>query len=222
MDLSTPLILALLALPVVLVAARYALRRDLHRTALFLVIAAPLIGATTYVVCARMLTTAAPSQTASSGAATADSPSQPTSAMPSDTGAAPGGGRIAELHGQAEEARRAKNYALATARFREITQVAPFDPDGWADLGDAQAAAAGGDLTAGQAAIDRALELDADHPKALWLKASLKLQLKDYKAAADLWQRLLKGLPAGSSDAKIVQTNLDEAKRLMTGNGAKP
>jgi len=221
--LSTPLILALLALPMVLVAAHYALRRDRHRTALCLIIVAPLVAATTYVASERIVAPAPSAAPAPTRSASTEPPAaQPVDEAPSATASTPGGGRIAELHAQAEEARRAKNYALAASRFREITQIAPFDPDGWADWGDAQAAAAGGDLTAGQAAIDRALELDANHPKALWLKASLKLQLKDYKAAADLWQRLLRGLPADSSDAKIVQTNLDEAKRLMTGNGAKP
>jgi cytochrome c-type biogenesis protein CcmH/NrfG len=48
------------------------------------------------------------------------------------------------------------------------------------------------------------------------------LQGKRYAAAADLWRRLLKVLPADSGDAKIVQTNLEEAEKLSRGGAGKP
>jgi len=96
-----------------------------------------------------------------------------------------------------------------------------MDADAWADLGDASAAAAGDDLTAGRDAIDRALTLNPAHTKALWLKASLELQEHHYAAAAKLWQVLLGHLPAGSSDAKIVEANLEEA-RALDARGGRP
>ncbi len=211
-------ILAILALPALLFAAYGALRRDLLRTALAVVVTAPLVAGLLYLAAAQLSTRSA----AIANAAPTPEPRAQTAARDQNPSpSAPGSGKVAELRTQAEAARRAKNYAEAATRFREITQAAPFDPDGWADLGDAQAAAAGGNLAAGETAIDRALELDGDHPKALWLKASLELQDKHYKAAADHWRRLLKALPVDSSDAKIVQTNLDEAERLARSPGAK-
>lgn len=220
--MSLQLPLAILALPATLFASYWAIRREYARLALGLIVATPLIMASTYVAVGLLATPSIKATaTEPTGATTsAAAPSEPatTEASPATTN---GGGRVAELRAKAEDARRAKNYAQATARFREVTQAAPFDPDGWADLGDAQAAAAGGNLSAGQASIDRALELDPTHPKALWLKASAELESKHYAAAADLWRRLLKVLPADSSDAKIVQSNLDESERLAGSAGAK-
>ncbi len=219
--MSLQLPLAILALPATLFASYWAIRREYARLALGLIVATPLIVASTYVAVGLLATpsikaTAIEPTGATSSAAALNEPA--TVASPA---ASTGGGRVAELRAKAEDARRAKNYVEATARFREVTQAAPFDPDGWADLGDAQAAAAGGNLSAGQAAIDRALELDPTHPKALWLKASAELESKHFAAAADLWRRLLRVLPTDSSDAKIVQSNLDESERLAGSAGAK-
>jgi len=220
--LSLQLTLSFLALAGMFVAAFMAIRRDLSRSAVLLIIAAPLAAALVYVLVGA---TGFPSQTPGNGPApaVADSGGNAGSgeATGSTTPAEAAGGKVAALRSQADDARRAKNYAQAAALFREVTQVAPFDPDSWADLGDAQAAAGGGDLKAGEAAINRALEIDPRHAKALWLKASLELQSKRFAAAADLWRRLLKELPVDSSDAKIVQTNLEAAERLAGGSGAK-
>jgi cytochrome c-type biogenesis protein CcmH/NrfG len=216
-ELSTQITIALVILLGLLWTAHRAVRQNLERVALALVVLSPLLAGGASVALSDLLhrtPSERPAAVANPTEANATPAAEPSSA------ATPDGGRVAELRSQAEAARRSKNYAVAMARFKDITQVAPFDPDGWADLGDAQAAASGGDLTAGGAAIDRALELDAEHPKALWLKASLKLQLKDYAGAADLWQRLLKILPPESSDAKIVQSNLDESRRLAGTSGA--
>ena len=49
-----------------------------------------------------------------------------------------------------------------------------MNADSWADYADVLATLSGGSLAGEPArAIDHALELDAQHPKALWLKASL-------------------------------------------------
>jgi len=216
------LTLAFLALTGMFVAAFMATRRELSRSATLLIIAAPLAAAVVYVLVGTKALpdhaqTSSPAPTVADSGGNAGGGEATGSTTPADTA----GGKVAALRSQADDARRAKNYAQAANLFREVTQVAPFDPDGWADLGDAQAAAGGGDLKAGEAAIDRALELDPRHAKALWLKASLELQMKRFASAADLWRRLLKELPADSSDAKIVQTNLEEAERLAGGAGTK-
>ena len=220
--MSLQLTLSFIALAGMFAAAFMATRRDLPRSAMLLIVASPLAAAMVYVLVGAK---GFPSQTPGDGPApavadrggNAGDVEVPGSTTPADAA----GGKDAALRSQADDARRAKNYAQAAAFFREVTQVAPFDPDGWADLGDAQAAAGGGDLKAGEAAINRALEIDPRHAKALWLKASLELQSKRFAAAADLWRRLLKELPADSSDAKIVQTNLEEAERLADGTGTK-
>ena len=130
------------------------------------------------------------------------------------------GSQLDALRGQAAQLRAARRFDAARDVYAQIVKASPDDPDAWADLADASAAAANGDLGAGAVAINRALQVDPAHPKALWLKASLELQLKHYGAAESLWRRLLTQLPKDSEDARIVSANLEEARTLQSGNGA--
>lgn len=115
------------------------------------------------------------------------------------------------------EQRRLRNFPAAAEAFRRATLAAPKSADAWADYADALAANNGGDLSRGKAALDRALALDPRHVKALWLRASLQLQQRDYAAAANTWQAMLNIVPAQSSDAKIIRANLEEARALAAG-----
>jgi cytochrome c-type biogenesis protein CcmH len=117
------------------------------------------------------------------------------------------------------EARAARRFAEARDAYAELTRLTPGDADAWADLADVSAAAAGGDLATGEAALDRALALDPNHVKALWLRASLAVQRKDYAAAATLWEKLVAIVPPGSEEAQVLAANLQEA-RTMAGGGA--
>ena len=111
--------------------------------------------------------------------------------------------------------------AMVFAAVAALPQRMPGDADAWADLGDGSAAAAGGDLRAGREAIGLALAIDPNHPKALWLEASLELQEQRYGEAAEHWQRLLSVLAADSDDARIVRANLEETRALAARTGAE-
>ncbi|MBS0393814.1 MAG: hypothetical protein JSR54_04265 [Proteobacteria bacterium] len=138
-----------------------------------------------------------------------------------ETASAPASGGSAErLRSEAEDLRAAKRYDAARDAYQKLVQVTPGDADAWADLADAQGAAAGGDLAAGSAAIDHALAINPQHLKALWLKASLEYQQQRYDSAARLWEQLLAQLPPDSSDARIVRANLDESRALAAKTGA--
>lgn len=113
--------------------------------------------------------------------------------------------------------RRKRDFKGAAESFRRATVAAPASADAWADYADALAAANNGDLNQGSAALARALKLDPRHIKALWLRASLQLQQRDYAAAAKTWQTVLALVPPKSSDAKIIRANLEEAKALAEG-----
>ncbi len=112
------------------------------------------------------------------------------------------------------EQRRKRDFKSAAESFRRATLAAPASADAWADYADALAAANNGDLAKGSAALERALKLDPRHIKALWLRASLQLQQRNYPAAATTWQAVLALVPPKSSDARIIRANLDEAKAL--------
>jgi cytochrome c-type biogenesis protein CcmH len=113
-----------------------------------------------------------------------------------------------------------RDFAAARRDFERLTQLAPQDPDAWADFADAAAATAGGKLEKSAPAIDRALALDPRHRKALWLRASLELQQGRHAAAAATWQQLLKLVAPGSSDARVIEANLREARSLMAATPA--
>ena len=115
------------------------------------------------------------------------------------------------------EQRRKRDFKGAAESFRRATLAAPASADAWADYADALAAANDGDLVKGSAALDKALKLNPRHIKALWLRASLQLQQRNYAAAAKTWQMVLALVPPKSSDARIIRANLEEAKALAEG-----
>jgi len=118
---------------------------------------------------------------------------------------------------RAEEHRRNREFREACDLYASVAAAGAMTADAWADYADAQASLAGR-ISGGPArAIASALALDPQHPKALWLKASLAHEEGRYADALAAWQRLLTLLPAGSSDARIVQANIAEATRLAAG-----
>lgn len=141
--------------------------------------------------------------------------SAPMGAGPAAPATTAGPADTARMRGQ--QARIARRFAEARDAYAEVTRLAPQDADAWADLADATAAASNGDLAQGEAALAKALAIDPNHLKALWLEASLELQRKNYDAAAKRWEQLLTLVPPGSNDARVVSANLDEARALARG-----
>ena len=107
-----------------------------------------------------------------------------------------------------------RRFAEAAVSFREAVEADPADADSWADLADSTAAAAGNDLTVSRDAIQRAIAIDPQHRKALWLRASLELQEGRYASAAATWRELQALVEAGSGDARVIAANIVEADAL--------
>jgi len=137
------------------------------------------------------------------------------------TGTAPaaqvGPGSTATIIASADDHRRKREFKEACAAYTEAARLGAMTADSWADYADAQASLAGRLDGEPEKAIARALELDPQHPKALWLKASLAQEQHRYKEALATWRQLLAVVPPGSSDARIVSANIAEATRLATG-----
>jgi cytochrome c-type biogenesis protein CcmH/NrfG len=126
-------------------------------------------------------------------------------------------GTAASILAGAEDHRRKREFKEACAAYAEATRLGAMTADSWADYADAQATLAGTLAGEPEKAIARALELDPQHPKALWLKASLAQEQHRYQDALATWRQLLAVVPPGSSDARIVQANIAEATRLAKG-----
>jgi len=118
---------------------------------------------------------------------------------------------------RAEQHRRKREFKDACAAYAAVARTGAMTADTWADYADAQASLAGGLAGAPEKAIASALALDPQHPKALWLKASLAHERRQYQEALATWRRLLVVVPPGSSDARIVEANIAEATRLGSG-----
>ena len=122
-------------------------------------------------------------------------------------------GALYVIEGQRLKVQR--RFREAELEFRKAVETA----DSWADVADCAAAAAGNDLSAGREAIDRALAINPQHRKALWLRASLEVQEGRYATAAATWRTLSGQVPDDSPDARIIAANIVEADELAARAG---
>lgn len=119
--------------------------------------------------------------------------------------------------------RVAREFAAAAAAYEAALKLDDRNADAWADYADALASASGRSLSGKPAAaIDRALKLDPNHLKALWLAASHDLQEHRYAAALERWQKLRSVLPEGSPDVAIIEANIAEARQLAGQTAQAP
>jgi len=111
--------------------------------------------------------------------------------------------------------RRDRDYAGAREAYSQVIQRNAMTADSWADYADALASMSGGSLGGeAQVAIQRALSLNPNHPKALWLEASHAYEEHRYADALILWKRLRAALRDDSPDAGIVDANIAESAQL--------
>ncbi len=118
---------------------------------------------------------------------------------------------------RAEAHRRKREFREACELYASVAAAGAMTADAWADYADAQASLASRIAGEPSRAIEAALAIDPRHTKALWLQASLAHEEGRYADAFATWQRLLTLVPAGTSDARIVEANMAEAKRLAAG-----
>ncbi|MBU1192215.1 MAG: c-type cytochrome biogenesis protein CcmI [Gammaproteobacteria bacterium] len=109
----------------------------------------------------------------------------------------------------AQAYRSHRDFAAASEAFAKARQLLPANADLLADYADALAAANGQRLEGEPAAlVDAALQLDQDHPKALWLAATAAMQRNDTQQARDYWLHLQRLLPEDSADRRVIDRNL--------------
>jgi cytochrome c-type biogenesis protein CcmH/NrfG len=120
-----------------------------------------------------------------------------------------------ELLAKASSARENKQMKQAAAIYAQLAARGQMNADSWADYADAVASLQGGKIAGEpESYVAKALALNPQHPKALWLKASADQEAGRYAAAVAAWQQLQAVLPADSADAKIVAANLQQDLKL--------
>ena len=121
----------------------------------------------------------------------------------------------ASWFGLAQARRVARDFSKANEAYAKALALDPKNADAWADYADSMASGGNRQLAGKPAdAIQRALALQPNHVKALWLSASLALEQRQYGEALKQWQRLRGVLPAGSPDLTIIDGNIAEAREL--------
>lgn len=60
--------------------------------------------------------------------------------------------------------------------------------------------------------IDKALKVDPANPMALWLAGTADFEAKNYKKAADTWEKLIAMLPPGSDDSRMLEGAINDAR----------
>ncbi|HEX6295722.1 MAG TPA: c-type cytochrome biogenesis protein CcmI [Burkholderiales bacterium] len=105
-------------------------------------------------------------------------------------------------------------YAKAAVRT-------PRDAQLLADFADTLAMARGQSLEGEpEKLVHRALEIDPDNMKALALAGTIEFNRRQFAAAAGYWKRMLAHVEPGTEDARVIQSNINEA--LQMAGGAAP
>ena len=107
-----------------------------------------------------------------------------------------------------------ERYPDAVRAFDKLTQLTPNDAQVFADFADALAMASGQTL-AGKPTelLGRALKLDPQNIKALYLSGFAAVEAGKPAEAARYWQQVLQLVPPGSEDAQAIQQRLAELGR---------
>ena len=108
-----------------------------------------------------------------------------------------------------------ERYDAALAGFRRAHALLGDEPALLADWAEAEAAVDGNRFTASALGrLDRALELDPDHEKALWLGGFAAAQGGRANIAIARWERLLAIQPPNSREASIVSELLARVRGM--------
>jgi len=115
-----------------------------------------------------------------------------------------------------------ERFSDAASAYEKLTALSANDADAWADYAEALALANGQDLAGKPTqAINRALQINPKHQKALDLSGSAAYQAGDYNKAIEQWQKLLKLLPPGSDELKTITDQISKTKELAAGKGSR-
>lgn len=98
--------------------------------------------------------------------------------------------------------------------FKRARALLTEDPDLMADYAQALVTTSGGTDFSGEPSqlLDRALSIQPDNQRALWLRGVAQYQAGDYPTSIGTWTHLLGLLPAGSTVGVSVQAQIDDAR----------
>jgi cytochrome c-type biogenesis protein CcmH len=106
-------------------------------------------------------------------------------------------------------------FPQAVEAYAKAAERAPRDAQLLVDFADALAMTRGQSLAGEpERLVERALAIDPNNLKGLALSGTVAYERQDYAKAAEIWSRMLPLVPAGSEDARSIQQNVEEARKL--------
>lgn len=117
-------------------------------------------------------------------------------------------------------------YAEASKAYQKLVDIVPKEAQIWANYADVYAMANGKTLLNPRVAemLSKALEFDGNNPTALALSGSAAMEGGDYVGAIGHWQKLVSQAKAGSEDARMFGSGIEQAKSFLAkqpGGAAK-
>ena len=108
----------------------------------------------------------------------------------------------------------------ALSAYRHLSTLQPDNPTILADYADMLALSKGRDLSGEPAQlVNKALQIDPRHPKALALAATARFNAGDFAASIALWERLFAVVPPGSEDAQEIRRIVDDVRARAAAAG---
>ncbi len=107
-----------------------------------------------------------------------------------------------------------RHYDEALAAYARAAKLLPGNANVLADYADMLAYTTHTLRGEPEKIIRQALQADPNHIKALWLAGSVALERKDYRAAIEPWQKILKLVPPDSQEASMATAGISEARDL--------
>src|SRR3569833_910800 len=110
--------------------------------------------------------------------------------------------------------------AAERAAFARAVALVPENADLLVDYADALAMSSGETLEGKpMQLIGRALSIDPNNQKGLWLAGTAAYDRGDFNGAIAHWEKLLASLPQGSQEAQAMFSNIAEARSLIARAG---
>ncbi len=113
-----------------------------------------------------------------------------------------------------------QRFQDASAAYAQAYRLVDDNAALMADYADTLVSANGGDFTdeAG-VLLTKAVALEPNNAKALWLLGHWKYQRADYQGAIRNWQQVANLLPAGDDNIAIIEQQIQQAKRALADSG---
>lgn len=112
--------------------------------------------------------------------------------------------------------------AAAGAYAQALRYGGDNDPDILVTYADLLGSLDGGNLNLrAMPFVNRALEIEPEHPNALWLAGLAAFRAEDYQTTQTYWERLSAQFPAGTEEGEVIRSNLAEVRSRLAADGAE-